>query len=119
MNANDKTLCTIRGEKPDRMPVIPLIIQHALHITGIPHSAYSRNPVKMAETQLFALAEYRVDGLHITTDNQVISEAMGCRIHFPYDEPPQYAALVLAEDKKHSRLKAINPAADDRMPVLG
>ncbi|HBE77755.1 MAG TPA: hypothetical protein DDW65_08210 [Firmicutes bacterium] len=119
MNSYTRTMAAIYGETYDRTPVIPLIIQHALYIAKIPHREYSTNGSKMAEAQLFALRNYDYDGFHITTDNQIISEVLGCNIFLPFDEPPQYRKRILQDNAELKQLKTgFNPAKDGRMPVV-
>jgi uroporphyrinogen-III decarboxylase len=77
--------------------VIPLIIQHAMAVCKVPHSVYSTDPVCMARTQIDTAKKYGYDGIHITTDNQVLLEAFGGIIHFPHDEPPQILKRALSE----------------------
>lgn len=118
MNSYTRTMAAIYGEAYDRTPVIPLIIQHALHTAKIPHREYSSDGYRLAEAQLFALKKYLYDGIHITTDNQIISEALGCEIYLPFDEPPQYRKRILSENVDLNRLKKIDPCQDGRMPVI-
>jgi len=103
MNSNELVLAAISWEHVDRVPVIPLIIQHAMKISGIPHSRYSTNARSLADAQIFSLEKYGYDGIHITTDNQVICDVFGAKIHFPYDEPPQIERRALL-DKDISKL---------------
>ena len=118
MRSVERTLCAISGERYDRPPVIPLLIQHTMEVSGIPHSIYSRSAEHMAQAQIAAWRQYGCDGLHITTDNQVIAEAMGSELHFPYDEPPQYRHRVLQEGLDLSRLTEPDPQCSGRMPVI-
>jgi len=112
-------MAAIYGEAYDRTPVIPLVIQHALHAAKIPHREYSSNASRMFEAQLYALNKYGYDGIHITTDNQIIPEALGCEIYLPYDEPPQYRSRILADKKDLSRVKKdFDPYNAGRMPVI-
>lgn len=72
----------------------------------------------MAQAQIAAWKKYGYDGLHITTDNQIIAEAMGSELHFPYDEPPQYRRRVLRDGLDLSVLPEIDPEHAGRMPVI-
>ena len=89
-----------------------------MEVSGVPHSVYSRNASKMAEAQITAWRKYGYDGLHITTDNQIIAEAMGSVLHFPYDEPPQYRRRVLRDGLELSGLPELEPESAGRMPVI-
>lgn len=119
MNSYTRTMAAIQGEKYDRTPVIPLIIQNALHIAKIPHSMYSSNGPKMAEAQIYALREYGYDSVYISSDNQIISEVLGCKIELPYDEPPRYISRILGLNTDLNKLnKWFDPYNDGRMPVI-
>ena len=118
MNSYDRMMAAITGENYDRTPVLPLIIQHAMQIAGIVHSEYSTNAKRLAEAQIYSLKKYGYDGIHITSDNQIISEAMGCVIELPFDEPPRYRSRILEDNSGLNRLKKFDPFSDDRMPVI-
>ena len=51
-------------------------------------------------------------------DNQIISEAMGCEIYLPHDEPPQYRRRALGDSKDLTKLKRVDPYSSGRMPVI-
>ena len=95
-----------------------MIIQYALDTAGISHREYSSNAEKMAEAQISCLSRHALDGIHITTDNQIISEAMGCRIYLPPDEPPQYKTRILSNSKDLSIIHDVDPNSSGRMPVI-
>jgi len=116
MNSYERTMAAIHWEKVDRVPVIPLIIQHAMALCEVPHSVYSKDPACMAQTQINALKKYGYDGIHITTDNQVLLEAFGGKIRFPHDEPPQIIKRALF-DKDLSKLPKVTKESG-RMPVI-
>ena len=118
LNSYRRTIDAIDHKKPDRVPVIPLIIQYALNLSKISHREYSSNGRKLAEAQIQSLRRHQYDGIHITTDNQIISEAFGCAIYLPHDEPPQYKSRVLGEAKDLSKLNRIDPLNSGRMPVI-
>lgn len=119
MDSIERTMAAIHGEKYDRAPVIPLIIQHAMQVSGIPHGLYSTNAEMLAKAQLEAVKKYDYDGFHISSDNYVVSEALGNRVVFPQDEPPQKKTEILRDDPELSRLHtSFDPLRDGRMPVL-
>jgi len=119
MNPVERTLAAIRCEVCDRIPVIPLIIQHALEVARIPHARYSSDPEALASAQIAAWEAYGYDGFHITSDNYVVSEVLGNRVLLPYDDPPQKVYTCLAETKELSTLRRdFDPLTAMRMPVL-
>jgi len=119
MNPVERTLAAIRCEVCDRIPVIPLIIQHALEVARIPHARYSSDPEALASAQIAAWEAYGYDGFHITSDNYVVSEALGNRVFLPEDDPPQKVYACLSEKKDLSALRRdFSPENAARMPVL-
>jgi uroporphyrinogen decarboxylase len=87
-----------------------------MKISKTPHSIYSTNAASMASAQLYSHKKYGCDGLHITTDNQVLCEAFGGVVNFPYDEPPQIKRRALL-DKDLSKLPKVT-AKSGRMGVI-
>jgi len=119
MDSVERTLAALSGETYDRTPVVPLLIQHCLEVARIPHSVYSTQPEKMAEAQILAAEQYGLDGFHISSDNYIVSEALGNRVSLPVDQPPQKAFACQAAKADVSLLrKNPDPYTSARMPVM-
>ncbi|MCL2880415.1 MAG: uroporphyrinogen decarboxylase family protein [Treponema sp.] len=120
MNSYERVLSAIRGEGYDYTPVVPLIIQNTMEVSGIPHSVYSTDGKAMAESQLAALKMYGYDSVYVSTDNAILAEAMGSSLRFPYDEPPQFVTRCLDGEKIDLTkiARKLDPANDGRMPVI-
>ncbi|HHW47078.1 MAG TPA: hypothetical protein GXX14_00465 [Clostridiaceae bacterium] len=116
MNSFGQVMKALCFEKTDRVPVVPLIIQHAIELSGAKHKDYSTNPHVMANTQLTALRYYKYDSVYISTDNYVICEAMGGKVNFPDYEPPQLIQHSIP-DGDLTKLKKFS-LANGRMQVI-
>jgi MtaA/CmuA family methyltransferase len=115
MNAVERVRRTIAGETPDRVPVVALIIHHAIRRAGVRYDEYARNPQLLVDTQLRAWQEYGYDGFHVTCDNWVLPSALGCPIRFFADQPPTAAMRILADSKDLNRLTRPRTGTEGRM----
>jgi len=88
MMPRERCMKAIRRERPDRVPVIPLIISHAAKLAGVPFERYNRDAKVIAEVQAACWRRYRYDGVHVTTDNWILPEALGVPVRFYDDMPP-------------------------------
>ncbi len=115
MNSIERVQRTIGGETPDRVPVIPLIIHHAMKIAGVRYDQYARDPALVASTQVNAWETYGYDGFHVTCDNWILPAALGCPIRFEKDQPPTAAERVLSDSKDLGRLTQPQTGTEGRM----
>ncbi len=88
MDCLERCLRAVRREVPDRVPVVPLIISHAVKQAGVAFSEYNRNPELIASVQACAWRRYGYDGIHITTDNWILPQALGVPVRYHDDLPP-------------------------------
>jgi MtaA/CmuA family methyltransferase len=120
MTGYERVTRTIRGESCDGIPVVPLIIQQCLEISGIPNSVYATDGEALAKAQIAALKVYDYDAVYISTDTTIIAQVMGSAVNFPYDAIPFYSDRILKNGINLSRLKKtrIDPQVDGRMPEI-
>ncbi len=110
MNPVQRCLKAIRHEPPDRVPVIPLIISHAAQLAGVPFWNYNRDPKVIVDCQVAAWRQYGYDGIHVTTDNWILPQALGVPVQFHPDIPPVGLARPLANTKDLSVLTPLREA---------
>lgn len=116
MNGKERICAALAFQPSDRVAVNPEIIQHALEIAGVRHREYSTDPKVMAQAQLACQARYGYDAVYVSTDNYIICEALGGKVRFPEDEPPQLVKVAL-EDENVSSLPPLT-AESGRVPVI-
>src|SRR5271157_414524 len=109
MNLVQRCFKAIRHEPPDHTPVIPLVISHAAQLAGVPFWAYNRDPKVIVDCQVSAWRKYGYDGIHVTTDNWILPEALGVPVQFYPDLPPTGLARPLAAT---TDLSALRPLAE-------
>jgi uroporphyrinogen decarboxylase len=119
MNSVERCFRAIRHEPPDHTPVIPLIISHAVRLAGVPFWAYNREPKVIVDCQAEAWRKYGYDGIHVTTDNWILPEALGVPVQFYSDLPPTGLARPLAATMNLSLLRPLAEAKSaGRMGLL-
>jgi uroporphyrinogen decarboxylase len=111
MNPVERCLRAIRHESLDRVPVIPLIISHAVQLAGVSYWTYNRDPNVIVDCQVAAWQKYGYDGIHVTTDNWILPEALGVPVQFYPDLPPTGLVRPLAGT---TDLSALRPLAEAR-----
>ena len=110
MNSVERCFKAIRRESPDRVPVIPLMISHSAQLAGVPFCTYNCNPRVIVDCQVAAWRKYGYDGIHVTTDNWILPQALGVPVQFYSDQPPTGLARPLANTKDLSALPPVNEA---------
>ena len=115
MNAVERVRRTIAGETPDRVPVIPLMIHHAVKLAGLRIGDCARDPRLLVAAHVRAWETYGYDGFHVTCDNWILPSALGCPIQFFADQPPTAASHVLANSKDITLLTRPKTGVEGRM----
>lgn len=115
MNSVERVRRAIAGEVPDRVPVVALIIHHAMKLSNVRYDEYARDPRLLVDTQVRAWKTYGYDGFHVTCDNWVLPSALGCSIQFFPDQPPTASHRVLADTKDLSKLERPRTGREGRM----
>jgi uroporphyrinogen decarboxylase len=90
--------------------VIPLIISHAAQLEGVPFATYNCDPRVIVDCQVAAWRKYGYDGIHVTTDNWILPQALGVPVQFHSDLPPVGLARPLAKTKDLAALPPLREA---------
>ena len=82
MTSLERVQAVLRGELPDRLPVIPQSFMFAARTAGWHIGQINRSPAKMAEAHRISQEKYGYDGCIIDVDDATLAEACGARVHF-------------------------------------
>jgi len=115
MNSCERTLATIRGETPDRLPAMPIFMIWAAQNLGRSYADYVRDYRVLVEAQLRLLEEFRVDTVQTISD--AWREAADCGTELVYydDSPPSCREHLLADKAVFARLRMPDPLGGGRM----
>ena len=107
MDSKSRCIATIKGEKPDRIPVFPLLMFFAKSRLGINYKTYASEGSAMAEAQINIKEKFPIDAITACSDAFRITADLGADMVFPDDKPPYASAPLIANeyDLKHLKKK--------------
>lgn len=117
MNSLERVVSAIKLEKPDRVPVTPLIISRALRVLGYTTEQCLYDPEKMAEAKVASSEKFDDDSVVAGTDLFVEAECMGSKVTV-YEHTPVVTEYFIKEKSDIDKLKVPNPETDGRMPFV-
>uniref|UniRef100_UPI003216C566 uroporphyrinogen decarboxylase family protein n=1 Tax=uncultured Draconibacterium sp. TaxID=1573823 RepID=UPI003216C566 len=108
MNGYERIQAALKGEKPDKIPVMLHNFMMAAEETGVNMATYRNNPKVIADVFIKSVEKYQYDGVLIDVDTVTLAGAVGVPIDFPEHEPARSAVgnLQLLEEVK--KLKKVN-----------
>lgn len=87
MNGYERIAAALRGEKPDKVPVMLHNFMMAAREHGVTMEQYRNNPRIIADTFIAAHNKYQYDGIVVDIDTVTLAGAVGVPVDFPVDEP--------------------------------
>ena len=109
MTSLERVQAVLRGEIPDRLPVIPQSFMFSANTAGYSIGQINRCPAKMAEAHRICQEKYGYDGCIIDVDDATLAEACGAKVIFSERD----VAMV---DKKHTTLNSLEEIDDLKLP---
>lgn len=109
MNGLERVQAVLRGEIPDRVPVIPQGFMFSAYDAGYEIGKINRNPRLMAECHRICQEKYGYDGCVIDVDDASLAEACGARVIYREDS-------VAVVDEAHPLLEDLREIEDLRLP---
>ena len=105
----ERVQAVLRGEIPDRLPVIPQGFMFSMRTAGYEIGQVNRNPAKMAEAHRICQEKFGYDGCVIDVDDATLAEACGASVIFREND-------VATVDEHHAALKDLREIDDLKMP---
>jgi MtaA/CmuA family methyltransferase len=100
MNGYQRIDAALRGERPDRVPVMLHNFMMAAREAGHTMKAFREDPSKLAGSFIRSVETYGHDGVVIDVDTATLAGALGVPLELPEDEPAlcRGARLALLEE---------------------
>lgn len=111
MNSRERCLAAIRGEKPDRTPVFPLLMFFAQQRAGITYREFATNGIALADAQLAMRARFPVDALTVCSDAFRLPADLGADMVYPIDKPPFAKSHIIGGEADLRKLGRPDPTA--------
>ncbi len=86
MNGYERINTALRGERPDKVPVMLHNFMMAAREHGVTMEKYRNNPKIIAETFIAAVDKYQYDGILVDIDTVTLAGAVGVKVDFPVDD---------------------------------
>lgn len=119
MTSYERMMAVLNGERPDRIPVFPLVTQWCVRQTGFTVYDAIVNVEKYVYAQYYCLREFGYDMVRDLGGIHCESEAMGSKLNFPEDASPSVSEFAIKDFTNDLRnLKVPDPYKDGRMPIV-
>lgn len=108
MNGYERIQAAMKGEKPDKIPVMLHNFMMAAKEAGVSMTQFRENPKNIADVFIKSVEKYEFDGILVDLDTVTLAGAVGVPVDFPENEPARShkGNLVSLEDVKN--LKKVN-----------
>ena len=87
MNGNQRINAALKGEWPDRRPIMLHNFMMAATEAGMSMKEYRDKPENAARAHIEAIEKYGLDGVLIDFDTATLVAAVGVPVDYPVDEP--------------------------------
>ncbi len=111
MTPKERMAGYLGGQEVDRLPCVPLILNHAARVAGMEVSEHNRSGEAMGRAHVAAFRRYRQDMITIFTDTAVLAEE---EARIPFVGPDNREGARLAGDYLAKRLQA-----GDKVALIG
>ena len=86
MNGHERITAALKGEKPDKVPVMLHNFLMAAREHGVTMEQYRNSPKVISETFILAVEKYKYDGILVDIDTVTLAGAVGVKVDFPVDD---------------------------------
>jgi uroporphyrinogen decarboxylase len=115
MNGHERITAALRGERPDRVPVMLHNFMMAAREAGHTMRAFREDPRKLAGSFIQAVETYGYDGVLVDVDTATLAGALGVPLEQPEDEPALCRGALLSRLDPVGGLEPPDVAADPRV----
>jgi uroporphyrinogen decarboxylase len=119
VTAYERVMASVRGEPPDRVPVIPQITYTTAQLTGVGLVEALHSPEKTAKALLAGQRELGYDAIYAGWESSfnLLAEAMGCTMRYPEDDVPQVTGHIVKDSSDLDKVLIPDPASSGRIPI--
>lgn len=114
MNFRERIYKVIEHQIPDRVPVIPFVMQYAAKISGIKYRDYCTDAKAMAKAQLRCIEEFGYDAVNVSSDAHRLADALGGELNFPVNGVPTVKVPPIRTPQDLQEAKVPDPYQEPR-----
>ena len=108
MNGYERITAALKGEKPDKIPVMLHNFMLAAREHNVTMEQYRNNPKLIAECFIASVEKYEYDGILIDIDTVTLAGAVGVPVDFPVDDPARSHEGNISNLEDVFNLKPVN-----------
>ncbi len=117
MNGYQRIQAALRGERPDRTPVMLHNFMLAAKEAGVTMARYRQNPDLIARCHIESVERYGLDGVLVDIDTATLAGALGVPVELPDDQPGLSHGARLKALEEVDDLESPDIARYDRIQV--
>ncbi|NWF84634.1 MAG: uroporphyrinogen decarboxylase, partial [Bryobacteraceae bacterium] len=117
MTGRQRILCALRGDSPDRVPVMLHQFMQAASEAGVTMAEFRRNPAELARAFIESAEKYGLDGTMVDVDTATLAGALGVPCEFPENEPAVCRGALLPALEAVNDLPPPDAGKDERIQV--
>lgn len=87
MNGHQRISSALKGDKPDKIPIMLHNFMPAAREAGITMKQFREDPKKIARAFIESVEKYGYDGILVDVDTVTLAGACGVKVDFPEDGP--------------------------------
>ncbi|MFC2117023.1 uroporphyrinogen decarboxylase family protein [Bacteroidota bacterium] len=117
MNGKQRIEAVLRGEWPDKRPVMLHNFLMAIEEAGYTHKQYRENPDIAAKVHIMSAEKYDPDGILIDFDTATLAGAVGVEVDFPEFYPARTHKPLLNSLDEVKDLEKVDLSKDERVQI--
>ncbi|MCH5377028.1 MAG: hypothetical protein JJ992_23945, partial [Planctomycetes bacterium] len=117
MNGYERIAAAMRGQWPDRVPIMLHNFLLAAREAGVRMRQFRSDPQCIADSFIQAIEKYDYDGVLVDVDTAVLAQAVGVPVDLPEDDPARCAGGCLPTLDVVDDLPPPNVTAHPRVQV--
>jgi len=117
MNGHERISAALRGDWPDKVPVMLHNFQMAVREQGITMEQFRRDPHALAGAFIAAVERYGYDGVLVDVDTATLAEAAGVPVDCPDDHPARVRGALLKDLRNVHDLRPVDLQSSPRIQV--
>jgi len=117
MTPKERIAAFLAGQPVDRVPCVPLVLNHSARVLGVTINDVSTKGDVMGRAHTAAYRLYGQDLITIFADTAILGEAMGTQLYFPPDDVPRVQTPIVAQPEDADKLGPVDARTAARLPV--
>jgi len=114
MNGYERIRAVLRGEKPDKVPLMLHCFMPAAAEAGFTMEEYRNNAQNMARAHINFAEKYDLDGILLDVDTAIMAGAIGAKVDFPKDHPAVVVGPAASNIDRLIEIMSTGKAASER-----